>query len=258
MKRYDIKHLPIKSLFEAAKETTIELNGVIKALGGTYPPPNPKTVVTYQNGDVAEYLIEGEIGSNSIPNKNNAVKVDIGTAVTSIGRIVFFGCSNLTSITIPDSVTNIGDCVFHSCSMLTSVSIGNGLTNIGDSMFTSCHKLTSITIPDSVTSIGNWAFQGCSGLTSVTIGNGVTSIGGHTFNGCTALSNITSFRTSAPTVQSNTFGYSNSNYTGRNTYSSGNNVLKVPQGAAGYETTGTAWKDALLNSGTCGFHIEYI
>ena len=34
--------------------------------------------------------------------------------------------------------------------------------------------------------------------------------------------------------------------------------MKVPEGAAGYETTGTAWKDTLLDSTKCGFSIEHL
>ena len=156
----------LKPVSQAFERTSDGLDGIIEALRGHLPPnppppppSNPKTVVTYKNGNVIEYLIEGELGENSIPDKENAVKVDIGTDVTSILANAFCdGCSGLTSITIPDSVT---------C--------------IGDEAFSNCSGLTSITIPDSVTSIWNYAFSYCSGLTSVTIPNNVTSIGNNAF-----------------------------------------------------------------------------
>lgn len=269
--RYNLK------LAEAFQKTTIGLDGIIEAL--TYPPPNPKTVVTYQNGDVIEYLIEGELGQNSIPDKMNAVKVEIGTAVTSIGNSTFIdcfrliyitipdsvksighdafsNCSGLTSVTIPNGVTSIGPRAFFGCSGLLSVTIGNGVTSITDSVFFECFGLTSITIGNNVTNISDYAFYSCSGLMSITIPDSVTSIGDSVFSCCTALSSITSLRTTAPTVTETTFeGRLDSDYTGRNTYSSGNNVLKVPQGAIGYNTS--YWLDPLQSSMKCGFHIEY-
>ena len=183
---------------KACKDTKVELDGVINALGGTYPPippSNPKTVVTYQNGDIVEYEIEGELGSNSIPDKTNAVRVDIGTAVTSIGEMAFSNAfsdyPNLTSIMIPNSVTSIGNSAFSTCAGLTSITIPDSVTSIGDRAFTGCSGLTSITIPNSVTSVGgNSVFSGCTNLSSVIIENGVTSIGYGAFVDCSSLSSI--------------------------------------------------------------------
>ena len=156
----------------------------------------------------------------------------IGNSVTNIGDSAFSGCSSLTSVTIPDSVTSIGDKVFNNCRSLTSVTIGNSVKTINDS-----------------------AFSGCSGLTSVTIGNSVTTIKNYVFKNCVSLSSITCLATTAPTVYKQTFGDSTSNYTGRNTYDQGVNILYVPSGATGYDT-GT-WADPLQNAEKCGFTISY-
>ena len=265
-------------LNEVFADTGAQLDRIVYAYERK-APPHPETIVEYANGSISSFNIEGELGTNSILDKTNAVKVDIGTAVTSIesnmfydcsglmliiipvnvtdiGSYAFSGCSGLTSITIPDSVTSISDGVFRNCFNLTSVTIPDGVTSIGSSAFSGCSQLTSITIPDGVTNIGSSAFSGCSRPTSVTIPDSVTNIGNYAFFGCAALSSITSLRTSAPSVQSRTFGYSTSNYTGRNTYSTGNNILKVPQGATGYDSG--IWLDPLQNASKCGFHIEYI
>ena len=98
----------------------------------------------------------------------------------------------------------------------------------------------------------------CLGLKFVDIGNNVKNIGHGVFNFCKGLSLIICRAKIAPIVQDTTFGTYQGNYTGRNTYSTGNNVLKVHQDATGYETVGMEWKDTLLDSTKCGFHIEYI
>ena len=51
------------------------------------------------------------------------------------------------------------------------------------------------------------------------------------------------------------FGSSDTTYTGRNTYNTGENILYVPQGATGYDTNG--WLDPLQNAEKCGFTISY-
>src|SRR3954464_36369 len=53
-----------------------------------------------------------------------------GYAVTSIGRLAFYHCTNLTSMTIPNSVTSIGSGAFSVCTSLTSVTIPNSVTSI--------------------------------------------------------------------------------------------------------------------------------
>ena len=147
----------ISLLQQAFAETGVQLDRIINAYERKQEF-HPETIVWYSNDTLSSFNIEGELGENSIPNKENSVKVEIGTAVTSIRDSAFSYCSGLTSITIPDSVTNIGNYAFNSCSGLTSVTIPDSVTSIGDSAFYECSRLTSATIPDSVTSIGYYAF----------------------------------------------------------------------------------------------------
>ena len=260
------------------KETGFQLKRIIAAYRREKPSYS-ETTVEYANGSISSFNIEGELGQNSIPDKTNAVKVEIGSTVTSIGNDAFFRCFGLTSATIPDSVTSIGHWAFDDCYGLTSIIIPDSVTSIAEAAFQGCSGLTTITIPDGVTSIEDDTFSGCTGLTSITIGNSVTSIGDGTFANCpnlisitipdsvtsigslafyycSGLSSIISLRTSAPTVQSDTFGKSNFNYMGWNSRLTSGNVLKIPQGATGYDTG--AWLDPLQNANKCGFHIEYI
>ena len=201
----------------------------------------------------------------------------IPSSVTSIGNSAFYNCTGLTSITIPDSVTSIGSYAFYNCTGLTSITIPDSVTSIGDSAFYNCTGLTSITIPDSVTSIGWSVFERCSGLVSatvnmaylgnylfnecskletVTLGSKVQKFQyNYAFSGCVNLKTIISFPTSAPSANYNSFGNSESTYTGRNNYDKGTNILYVPSGATGYDKS--YWLDPLQDSEKCGFTISY-
>ncbi len=83
------------------------------------------------------------------------------------GRLLAFAPAGLTQYTIPDGVTSIGKSVFYKCSNLTSINIPEGVTSIEWYAFEFCSSLTSISIPDKVTSIGESAFEFCSSLRSV-------------------------------------------------------------------------------------------
>ena len=80
------------------------------------------------------------------------------------------GKSNTDAVKVEfgSDVTSIGEWVFASCYYLTSVMIGNGVTSIGTGAFDSCLSLKTVTIPGSVTSIGEGVFISCGNLTSVT------------------------------------------------------------------------------------------
>jgi alpha-tubulin suppressor-like RCC1 family protein len=102
-------------------------------------------------------------------------------------------------------VTSMGNLVFFQCSGLTSVDIGSGLTSIAPGTFSSCTSLTSVTIPNTVTTIGTQAFRDCTSLTSITIPSSVAIINSDAFKGCTNLAIVNFERTSPPTIGSNVF-----------------------------------------------------
>ena len=193
------------------------------------------------------------IGRSAFNGCSSLASIIIPDGVTSIGISAFEKCSSLTSITIPDSVTRIGNSAFYNCSSLTSITIPDSVTSIGNSAFNNCLSLTSITIPDSVTSINDSVFAGCSSLTSITIPDGVTSIGYRAFYSCSSLKIISCLRGTAPSIGSNCFGNDTSNYTGRNSYNTGENKLYVPADATGYDTG--LWLDPLCNANKCGFTL---
>ena len=153
---------------------TLDSDGVL-TISGT------GAMADYSTGEVPWYSWDGGPVRQAV----------IRSGVTSIGKWLFFSCSNLTSITIPDSVTSIGNYAFSNCSGLTDITIPDSVTSIGEFAFSGCLSLTSVTIPDSVTSIGEGAFYYCSSLTSVTIPDSLTSTGWFTFEYCSSLKNVT-------------------------------------------------------------------
>ena len=159
-----------------------------------YVPPvfNGKFKATYSDGRTYSAACDGNTELTTATTKPSGYEysamtsAEIGDCITSIGRVVFYGCSGLLSVTIPNSVTDIGTRAFDECSRLTSVTIGSGVTSIGNAAFQWCTSLSSVTIPNSVTSIGNSAFYRCTNLTSITC-NATTppTLGSEAFDGST-------------------------------------------------------------------------
>ena len=178
----------------------------------------------------------------------------IPEGVTSIYDSVFNGCSSLVSIVIPKGVTEIGSTAFYKCSSLASIMIPEGVTYIGRSAFNGCSSLTSITIPEGVTNINESVFYNCSSLASIVIPASVTKIGNQAFTLCQSLMTITCKGVTAPGCTYYTFGDRFPDYTGSNTYNTGENKLYVPANATGYEES--YWLDPLCNSSKCGFTLS--
>lgn len=74
------------------------------------------------------------------------------------------------------------------------------------------------------------------------------------FWACSNLSTIYLPWTAAPTINSNTFGYNTSYYTGYNTRGTGKNMLYIPANATGYDSG--YWLDPLCDASKCGFTIS--
>ena len=197
------------------------------------------------------------IGSRAFYSCDKLSDIDLSTSLSlsTIWDGAFANCSNLKSIKLPDSLVTIKYEAFKSCMSLTSIVIPNSVTTIGYSAFNYCIRLETVNIPPMVSSIESSLFYNCSSLSSIDIPASVSSISSGAFQGCKSLKQITSRRASAQSVSSSTFGSSTSDYTGRNTYNTGENILYVPQGATGYESS--YWLSVLLDATKCGFTISY-
>lgn len=122
--------------------------------GHSYDPPTPSTTPTriWWSNEESDFSDcpsnKGTFDSSCLTGGKSvydAVKINFGSDVTSIGEATFYDCSDLTSVTIPSSVTNIGSAAFGCCTGLTSVTIPNSVTNIGSLAFENCSELTSVT-----------------------------------------------------------------------------------------------------------------
>ena len=144
------------------------------------------------------------IGRLAFIDCKDITSVNIPNSVTSIEGHAFGGCINLTSANIPESVTSIEECTFFNCKKLAKINIPNSVTSIGKGAFFGCKSLTNIAIPNSVTSIKESGFHDCYSLNNINIPNSVTSIGEYAFHTCLALTNI-AIPESVTSIETGTF-----------------------------------------------------
>lgn len=181
----------------------------------------------------------------------------------SLGTYAFAYCGYYSNFDIdlsPRIITSIPNYCFYYCRYLRNFTFPQGVTSIGSytfryAFYQSTVGSPTVTIPEGVTSINTYAFADTLYLAAIVIPSTCTTIGTYAFYSATRLATITINRSTAPTVQSTTFGDSTSYYTGRTYYSAGTNKLIIPAGATGYASS--YWVDPLCNSSRCGFHIEY-
>ena len=206
-------------------------------------------------GNLTSMTILGNItsvGSGTYDGCTKLSKITIAEGVTHLGTGVFKDCKGLTSIDLPDSLREIGANCFDSTA-LTSIDIPDNVTTIGSSCFYGCTQLKAIKLPAALTMMSAYMFYNCR-MEEITIPANVASIDSNCFLQCLALKSITCMRATAPSVQANSFGNAESNYTGRDAYNTGENRLYVPSGATGYDSG--AWLDPLCNSDKCGFTLS--
>lgn len=199
--------------YEEGEDSNLLVNkSVLKCLVHK-TPPRTTTTVTYQNGDVVEYDIQGQLSRGQISSLTSIVSLDIGPGVTSIGTNAFYSCTNLSSVQIPssvveiggaafmncyrlahvdipDSVSSIGDSAFSGCTRLLDASLGNGLSAVPGGMFSGCTSLSSVILPQNAVSIEDGAFTNCTSLSSIDIPDSVTSLNNSAFQRCSNLADV--------------------------------------------------------------------
>ena len=185
-------------------------NGIRIEYADDEPEPEPKWTI-----------VDGVLTAVDL---NGCTDVTIPNSVTSIGDMVFNGCTGLKNVTIPNSVTNIGYVAFYACTGLTGITIPDSVTSIAHSAFINCSRLTSfsvaagntkyksisgllltkdgslliavpggvssVVIPNGVKCIGSCAFEGCFSLVDLSIPDSVTEIRAYAFNHCSSLQEV--------------------------------------------------------------------
>jgi hypothetical protein len=209
-------------------------------------------------------------------NCTQLFSVKLPKNLISLGIYAFLMCSQLQEVSLPGTIKTIGAACFSGCANIKSIEfpkgaiLGNsavkgtgieslvipeGNTKVNIGLCSGCQNLKSVQIPEGVTEIGTEAFMDCSSLESIIIPSSVTLLDKSAFKGCLALKAITSMAKVAPTTNtsSSPFGNSNDSYVGRDTYNTGENKLYIPLDATGYKASG--WLDPLQNANKCGFTI---
>lgn len=210
--------------------------------------------ITYQN---ITYPVT-KIGINAFAN-STITAISIPTSVTEIDTAAFAN-STITALSIPNSVTKIGGDNINSmskglcynCASLQSISFGSGITSIPLYCCDYCQNLTSVSFSDNLTTINNQAFDNCTSLTTIIIPSSIQYIKQYAFRSCEKINNITINKASAPEISTYAWGNSQGNCTGNN--SGTTNILYVPQGATGYDTTD--WTTILLSSNFSNFTLS--
>lgn len=183
---------------------------------------------------------------------NNGLMKNFPKISPHITSISGFQGSQLEEVVIPEGVTEIVNMAFNNSTKIKKMSLPSSLTIINAQF--RYFEIESLVIPDLVSSLTSSFLSNCKSLTEVTLPASLTTIPSACFEGCTALRKIISKSKNAPTASSSPFGSSKSYYTGRNTYNTGENMLYVPQGATGYDTS--YWLDPLCNPDKCGFTLS--
>ena len=168
--------------------------------GGTLTAQNRFTIgdLTYEvlNGGNSVEVHDCDTSATSVDIPSTVTNNETTYSVTSIGRLAFSGCNNLTAINVDSGNTHYSsidevlynyaqDTLIRCPEAKSSVTIPNKVTYIRNNAFSHCNNLTSVSIPNSVKSIGEMAFSDCSNLTAINVDSGNThysSIDGVLYN----------------------------------------------------------------------------
>lgn len=106
------------------------------------------------------------------PIQEKIKKIVIEDGVTSIGRLAFYECKNLTEVSIPGSVETIGGDAFVACTSLVEIEIPEGVVNLDTNnsfgLFWCCYKLETVKIPSTVTNMWDDDFYSYNSFTNCT------------------------------------------------------------------------------------------
>ncbi len=112
--------------------------------------------------------------------------VVLPSTITTVGRMAFHHCLNLSSISLPGSIRVIGQMAFYRCTKLERIVIPPGVKKLEAQTFVDCPRLESISLPEGLEEIDGGNFWGCTSLKTITIPASVTKIHEKAFDNCPA------------------------------------------------------------------------
>lgn len=136
--------------------------------------------------------------------------VTLGSGLTSISSLCFYGCSNLAIVKGGENVKTIANNAFQNCKLLTSAA-DLAPVSVGDFAFQYCEKLDSFNFSNiktygrkafgycyalkeadlsTATSLGIECFYNCYSLKKVKLGDNITTIPQSAFKVCYALEEV--------------------------------------------------------------------
>ncbi|MBE5864790.1 MAG: hypothetical protein E7292_01085 [Lachnospiraceae bacterium] len=145
---------------------------------------------------VIPYYVQ-EIGDSAFQSSKNLTSVTFEdsvsnpSALASVGKNAFNGCSVLKSVTFPNSVKVIEDNAYQGCKALTTLVIPNTVTILGNSAFKDCEGIKELTISNAISTLGTSVFENCKALQSVVVPAGLTLVSDSMFKSCSALTSVT-------------------------------------------------------------------
>lgn len=104
--------------------------------------------------------------------------------VTTLPKVAFAYCEDITSIEIPETVNCIGEYAFWECRGLEAIQVPASVDSLGLGAFWACSKLKQAKLPDGLKRISESLFYACSSLNSVTMGDNVEIIDPFAFKDC--------------------------------------------------------------------------
>ena len=89
------------------------------------------------------YRVE-EISDKAFSDNEAITSVRIGEGVRRIGKMAFYGCSQIKWVSTPSSLYQIDDAAFNSCISLSRISLRTGLVSIGNAAFAASLNLKTV------------------------------------------------------------------------------------------------------------------
>ena len=130
-----------------------------------------------------------EIGDWAFHGCSSLQMIDLSkTKISSVARLMFWSCVNLTEVKLPDSIKVIAKEAFMYCGKLGKINLPEGLRYIGESAFDHTAALNTVDLPESLRYIGGCAFAYGGLKGTLIIPAGIVHLQRGTFERCSGLS----------------------------------------------------------------------